>query len=112
MSTSRPVETAFERVIDFIERHAPDLPVIFVGTKKDKFLKSDADLTTKEVNALETGQASQEHRDEDALRDSRRKASWKKQLDKACPNATTILGIEWIFVSRGKCCALKGFLGS
>lgn len=102
MSTSRPVEKAFERILDFIVEHAPDLPVVFIGTKKDRYLKADADLSTSQVLALETGRASKADLEADAARDQEKKASWKRQLDLACPEATQTLLMEWTFLWRGK----------
>ncbi|KAG6362349.1 hypothetical protein INS49_010579 [Diaporthe citri] len=37
--TERPIHTAEETILSYIEDLAPDMPVIIVGTKTDKFLK-------------------------------------------------------------------------
>lgn len=37
--TERPIHTAEEKILSYIEDLAPDMPVIIVGTKTDKFLK-------------------------------------------------------------------------
>ncbi|KAM0330521.1 hypothetical protein ACHAQA_003468 [Verticillium albo-atrum] len=54
MDTSRPIETAFELVLGNIAKYAPSLPVVLVGTKKDKFLRQETELTKEEIRALET----------------------------------------------------------
>lgn len=37
--TERPIHTAEETILSYIEDLAPDMPVIIVGTKTDKFLQ-------------------------------------------------------------------------
>ena len=37
--TERPIHTAEEKILSYIEHLAPDMPLVIVGTKTDKFLK-------------------------------------------------------------------------
>ncbi|KAG7108324.1 hypothetical protein HYQ45_018118 [Verticillium longisporum] len=48
MDTSRPIEAAFELVLGIIAKYAPSLPVVLVGTKKDKFLRQETELNNRE----------------------------------------------------------------
>lgn len=102
MDTSRPIEAAFELVLGIIAKYAPSLPVVLVGTKKDKFLRQETELSKEEIRALETGRAPEPQRELDIARDLQKRQSWQKRLAIDCADANDKLDIKVTFVSRGK----------
>lgn len=102
MDTSRPIETAMELVLEAIVKHAPELPVFLIGTKKDKFLRNETDLTRDEMRALDLGQASDKIRLISDSHEREKRDSWQKRLGIDCPRANQMLAIKLMFVSRGE----------
>ncbi|KAM0574254.1 hypothetical protein ACHAP9_001587 [Verticillium nonalfalfae] len=100
MDTSRPIEAAFELVLGIIAKYAPSLPVVLVGTKKDKFLRQETELSKEEIRALETGRAPEPQRELDIARDLQKRQSWQKRLAIDCADANDKLDIKVTFVSR------------
>lgn len=45
-----------ENVIGTITKYAPNIPVFVVATKKDRFLKDQDDIDSKDIKALESSQ--------------------------------------------------------
>ncbi|KAM0276886.1 hypothetical protein ACHAQH_006304 [Verticillium albo-atrum] len=100
MDTSRPIETAFELVLGAIAKYAPLLPVVLVGTKKDKFLRQGPELNKEEIRALEAGRALEKDRELDVARDLKKRENWKRRLEIDCAEANQKLDIKVTFVSR------------
>ena len=107
MDTSRPIETSMELVLEAIVKHAPDLPVFLIGTKKDKFLRTGTDLSREEMRQLEAGQASDEVKEISEKCEREKRESWQKRLGIDCPKANQVLAIKLMFVSRGESILLR-----
>lgn len=106
MSTDRPFETAFATIFNMIARFAPNLPVVYIGTKKDRFLKADSNLSHSEVTELAMGKASQKAQEMDISRDKERQVSWKRQFEAECDEASKTLKVKWAFVWQGMDCLI------
>lgn len=102
MATSRPIETAFELVLKAIAKHAPEVPVLIIGTKKDEYLRLETDFTKAEIRALEEGRAPERHREVSLTCQRNKEISWQERLQTDCVNAWQRLVIKLTFVSRGE----------
>lgn len=102
-----PLERALETVLRLMSEIAPEIPVFFVGTKKDEYLILKSGMSQTQVGALEAGKGQLDEQDIQTRLVKSKEALWKTTLKEECPNIVNKLNIQFTCVSQ---CKLLDFM--
>lgn len=109
MATARPVLASLELALEAISKHAPNIPVCIVGTKKDQCLLLSKRMSSERIWALESGQGSEQEQEVNRKLCQDTQKLWQERLNSQCPEAVEDLDISFAFVSQGRRFAAASF---